>query len=95
MAKDLLAAAGLRIAASGGLFHSLLLPRAAQVLKERSAPPKLTPAMVGIGGWNAPRVVTRGVTFALRLDGLVSRAGAALKLEIPGLSWWAICQKPS
>jgi SAM-dependent methyltransferase len=94
-ARALLTSAGLKVMTSGGLFHSLLVPRALQVARERTVKPKAIPEAIGIGAWTAPAAVTYGVNLALGVDGFLSRLSAALRLEVPGLSWWAICQKQS
>jgi SAM-dependent methyltransferase len=95
--------AGLAVARSGGLFHSLLLPRALQKLGERargirSAPaPETAPdhANSDIAAWKGGPVVTRAVDLALAADNAVSRASAAMKLPLPGLSAWVLATTPS
>jgi len=77
----------------GGLFHSLLLARAASVALERARP--------GPNGrahelkWRGGRVSARAVQAILHADTRVSQLAVAAHLEIPGLSWWALCQRPS
>jgi len=75
---------------SGGLFHSLLVPRVLAKLGEalRGKPPVTRPLE-----WNAVPMATGIVAAALRLDNLVSRGAAAAGIPLPGLSWWALCQK--
>lgn len=91
-ARALVEGAGLRIERSGGLFHSLLLPRALQLAGERlgvaSAPPDHA------GQWRHGRFLTTLVATALRADALVSRAASRASVELPGLSWWALCRRP-
>lgn len=88
-ASSVLEGAGLRIVEKGGLFHSLLLPRAVACGLER----------LGRGGpvsasessaWHAPRWVTSVVDGALALDGRVSRFASKRGLAMPGLSFWAL-----
>jgi SAM-dependent methyltransferase len=91
-AKALIAAAGLEPCATGGLFHSLVLSRGVEVARERWKKPAPPPAF-GIGGWNAGPLITEAIAAALSVDQTVSRAAAALRIELPGLSWWAICRR--
>lgn len=87
----LLREAGLTVLRSGGLFHSLLIPRAGQVLLERlrtrSERARVTDQ------WNAGRAVTAAVQAVLRADNRLSDSFCRVGLEIPGLSWWALCAK--
>lgn len=97
-AHALLESSGLTILRSGGLFHSLLIARALQVVVEKrrrkgheSAPeePKAPDSLVWAGAaW------TRSlVTSALKLDLTTGRLAARLGIPLPGLSWWASCRK--
>jgi SAM-dependent methyltransferase len=82
-------AAGLEVEVGGGLFHSLLLPRALQKVAERwskRAPPHA-------GQWSAPRPVTSAVRAVLGADARASALFARLGWELPGLSWWGICRR--
>ncbi len=92
-ARALIEGAGLEILSSGGLFHALLLPRAAGVVRERlwgrSAPPP------DLGRWDVPQLADALVAWALACDALVSRIAARLGVSLPGLSFWALCRKPS
>ncbi|MFO0697441.1 MAG: methyltransferase domain-containing protein [Polyangiales bacterium] len=91
----LLSRAGLERLEGGGLFHSLVLPRAATVLAERlrgdaaevGAPPPLE--------WRKGPVVTGAVSTALGLDNRVSRLASRLGLGLPGLSEWALARVPT
>lgn len=91
-ARALLAAAGLEVVRSGGLFHSLLLPRAASVLLARLLPSAAPPA--GASGWAAPAPVTAAVVAALALDARLSLLTSRLGAPLPGLSFWALCRRP-
>jgi len=77
----------------GGLFHSLLVARAASLAVERARP--------GPNGrthelkWRGGRTSARLVQAILRADTRFSRLAVAAHLQIPGLSWWALCQRPS
>lgn len=94
-AQQLLAACGLRRVRGGGLFHSLLPARAATTLGERLSRvgPKQTP--LAAMQWRAGKRVTTLVDTALRCDTAASRAFARTGLNVPGLSWWAICKTPA
>jgi hypothetical protein len=102
--RDLLAQAGLTVTQSGGLFHALLLPRWAATLAERRMRPRAgrsatdaaSPASgvpSGVGGWSHGRLISGLTAAALRLDGRLSKAAARLGLELPGLSFWALCRR--
>ena len=90
---QLLESAGLTILQRGGLFHSLLLPRAAQRLMQmRAREPE--PSRTGGGAaWNGGRLMTASLSAALRADGTISRWAAARGVDLPGLSWWALCTR--
>ncbi len=88
----LLERCGLRIEQHGGLFHGLLAPRALSKLLE------VTRSAVGIpdrheplATWNGGPLATKLVSAALALDNRASRLFAGRGLEVPGLSWWALC----
>ena len=93
--------AGLTPTAAGGLFTSLLVPRAAAKLLERArgvrAAPTDTPpaahAETGLTRWRAGALVTGAVTRALALDGWLSRQAARRGVPLPGLSLWALARK--
>lgn len=84
--------AGLSIIMSGGLFHGLLLPRAASVFVEKlraaAGPPP------NLGAWRGGRVVTKAIAGALFSEGLLSLALAERGVDVPGLSFWALCRRP-
>lgn len=87
-ARALLEGAGLELLACGGLFHSLLVPRALQKLGERwsRGPARLA------GDWGTPGWATALVAAALGLDGRASALFSSLGWDVPGLSWWALCR---
>lgn len=99
-ARALLEASGLQVLRSGGLFHSLLLPRAAQVALERhrsehresSDRPEAAPSSLV---WKGSQGTRSLVLAALNLDLATSRLVARLGLEVPGLTWWATCRRAS
>ena len=90
-ARELLNGAGLEIVRSAGLFHSLVLPRAVQIVRERLTGTTHPPA--DLGQWTAPAFVTTVVRSALAFDGLLSLIESRLGWNVPGLSWWALCRK--
>lgn len=90
-ARQLLTASGLRILRSGGLFHGLLLPRLWARLAEALRPPaERQPDSLA---WHHGRLVTNAVDAVLATDNALSRLGARVGAEIPGLSWWALCSR--
>jgi hypothetical protein len=92
-ARAALAAGGLEIVRAGGLFHAMLLPRALQLACESLG---LRRASLGhVGQWRHGALVSAAALGALRVEGAVSRFAAEASLDIPGLSWWALCRRPS
>jgi hypothetical protein len=91
-ARALLVSAGLEIVQAGGLFHSLVAARAASVARERLLGRPEHPVAESLE-WRAGPLLGGLVGAALALDGAVSRAGAALGLDLPGLSFWALCRR--
>lgn len=90
-AQTLLTGAGLQIVADGGLFHSLLVPRTLEKLRETAlGPPKQSSPGIA---WRGGKVLTATVATALALDNAVSMHAARLGLQLPGLSYWALCRK--
>jgi hypothetical protein len=92
-ARSVLAGAGLDVVVGGGLFHSLLVPRAASTLVERARGAHEQPA-AETGAWRGGALLTRVVAGALVLEGRLSRAVASRGVEAPGLSWWALARRP-
>ncbi len=100
MGVKALTAAGLKVRSKGGLFHSLAIVRKLQVASGDRAEPLDDPLSiaesneaVGLANWNAPELFTRVVAGVLTAEGLVSAAVSRAGLELPGLSWWALCEK--
>ena len=89
--RPLLAAAGLEVLRSGGLFHSLVAPRAAIKMKEALFPDSRARTL---SDWNHGRATTAVFSAALAADTWVSAHTAWLPWSLPGTSWWAVCQKP-
>jgi hypothetical protein len=95
-------AAGLDPVLGGGLFASLLLPRAVGKLVElargyRAAPHggTLDSHIATAGGtWAGGPHLTRVVAAALKADASVCLAAASRSIRIPGLSVWVTGHKP-
>jgi len=88
-AATLLQGAGLTIVRRGGLFHSLLLSRyLARALRRRGR----TPAR-HVLEWRYGARTGRLVEAALSLEGSLSLLFSRAGLDVPGLSWWAVCKK--
>lgn len=87
---------GMTTVRSGGLFHSLLPPRAAAVAAERvrrgdpddQATPQHTLE------WRGGELSRRVVEAVLSADTRVSHTAADRGIRLPGLSCWALCRRP-
>ena len=91
--RHVVEAGGLTVEAAGGLFHSLLPVRMAQVVRERVRPPHAAPE--GIGAWQGGPGLTRVLDTALDLDTRLSLAMAAGdRVLLPGLSTWVFGRRP-
>lgn len=88
--RQLVDAAGLQVEQSGGLFHSLLAPRAMSKVREKwlGAPANDHSDLV----WHHGPLVTAAVKSALTLDNLASRWLSRQGHDVPGLTWWALCR---
>jgi len=88
----------LSVRRSGGLFHSLLLLRAAQKLVEQARGLHNTPGDPGLppfvntelGRWRAGAFVTTVVQALLAGDIACSRLASRIGLYVPGMSVWAL-----
>jgi hypothetical protein len=88
--RTLIESAGLAVQSEGGLFHSLLPVRAAQVGFERLG---FVRGSTGVGSWEGGNLVTRVVSSVLRADTHLSRALGTRSIPVlPGLSYWALCR---
>ena len=92
--RRVIAAAGLRVEHDGGLFSTLLAPRAVEKALERLRPPAAGGAdgPVGVGSWNGGPVLTRTMTVVLNADAAASRWMSKRGHVLPGLSYWAVCR---
>lgn len=89
--RNLLQAAGLAIEADGGLFHSLLVARWAEIAVQRTA--RRAPSTEGVGQWQGGPTPTRAITSALRTEARLSYALSRRGWFLPGLSYWALCSR--
>ncbi len=98
--RTVLRQAGLTVLESGGFFHALLLPRAASLVVEktveklRGAQPDVAFDGAGVGGWRHGPLVTTTISGVLRLEQRASRALAGAGIDLPGLSFYALCRVP-
>jgi len=90
-ARGLLLKCGLKVRLSGGVFHSLLVPRALSALCQKLTGIPRTHEEESLEWQHGPLVAACAETV-LELDGALSRGLARRNLEFPGLSWWALCQ---
>jgi SAM-dependent methyltransferase len=91
--RNLLTSNGLKVLRSGGLFHSLVLPRAFQIIRELCF--KKFPENKGVGVWRGSPLTTKIIIAVLSADNKFSERLSRLGISVPGLSWWAVCQKIS
>ncbi len=92
-AHAVLTGAGLNVLEPGGLFHSLLMPRLLTVVSERLRPP--VHAHQPTIAWAHGPLFTRAVQAGLDADNALSHLAARAGVPLPGLSFWALCQRPA
>ena len=80
---------------SGYLFASLLLPRAAQALRERLLPKPSEASVEGVGGWQQGAFITQLIHSGLVLDNRLCLAASERGLRVPGLTVWLTCKTSS
>lgn len=89
-ARALLENSGFIVVEHGGLFHSLLVPRALSVAVEA----RLGVTLAGDGVGAVPGAMMRkALSGVLSADNALSAAFSRAGLEVPGLSWWALCAR--
>lgn len=95
--QRLLEQAGFTVLRRGGLFHSLLVVRWSSVAMERRRVGQdADDAQTGHQlNWRGGPLSGRLVHAALRTETRFSELAAAAGLQIPGLSCWALCRRPS
>jgi SAM-dependent methyltransferase len=93
--RALLAGAGLSVRESGGLFHSLLLPRLARAATERLLRRlgRQPNAPTHLGEWRGGQALSSVLEGALAADNAVTHALRRMKWTLPGLSFWAACKR--
>jgi len=92
--RDLLERCGLTVASDGGMFATLLAPRAAGVLLERIRPTAVSSeGEAGVGGWAGGPFVTKAINGVLDVDNRLARAASRRTNRYPGLSYWAVCRR--
>jgi len=84
---------GLKIILSGGLFHSLLPLRFFILLLEKIG--FIQPLKEHRLEWKNKKSLKKNILKMLYLDNTISLLAALKCKNIPGLSWWALCQKDS
>lgn len=89
---DLTETLGLTRVASGYLFSLLLFPRMVSTLLQKILGRSLIRNR-GVGNWNHNRMVTSIITFLLNLDNGLLLGLTKVKIHIPGLTTWILCQK--
>ena len=92
-ARALLERSGLDVIEGGGLFGSLVAPRALAVGMERVRGTTATRASEGAIAWDRPTWLTSIVMGALSIDARLSHRAARMNVDLPGLSYWALAQK--
>jgi len=98
--REVLAQAQLHPLRSGGLFHSLAPVRMLQKAKEAIAvrlfgagdDPTARETYRGLGGWGGGRGLSSVLTGALQADTWISLQLSNAGIDLPGLSWWALCK---
>jgi SAM-dependent methyltransferase len=99
--RALLEHCDLAVERTGGLFHSLLVPRALAKLSERARGVRSRPAPgavaahadTGLSRWRGGPYVGGAVCAALAVDTWVSRAAERAGVPVPGLSVWALARR--
>lgn len=97
---EVLVSSGLVPLTSGGLFGSLLAPRALAKLRERArgirSERTSEPAeriSTGVSTWQHGWVVTRAIEGALEIDARLCELAARVSAPSVGLSVWALCER--
>lgn len=85
--------AGLEVERSGGAFLALVLPRLALNLFEPRGSGAAVPG-AHVASWSFGPRVTWLLETALRAELSLARRIGELGLDVPGLSYWALCRRP-
>ena len=89
--RSVLRRAGLTILEDGGLFTSLLPVRVGEAAVERLSRWNSEPT--GVGAWGGGPMATKAIRRILVADSRLSLWLAERSMRLPGLSYWAVCQK--
>lgn len=89
--RSVLRGSGLTILRDGGLFTSLLPVRVGEAALERLS--RRSSGPTGVGAWGGGPVVTEAICRILVADSWLSLWLAERSMRLPGLSYWAVCQK--
>jgi trans-aconitate methyltransferase len=92
-ALGLLLGVRLEVLRSGGAFHSLVVPRAAQVAWERLNGRRADGEAPSLEWRSGPRMA-RVAEACLSVDTGFSLLVSERRWQVPGLTWWALCRKP-
>ena len=88
----LIKSSDLNISTGGGLFHLLVFPRLFDKIVEVCSRDKSVKNDHRIE-WDGTKFTTYLMDFVLAADNAVSWFITKLNLQLPGLSWWALCKK--
>jgi SAM-dependent methyltransferase len=89
-ARDLVVQCGLRVDRCGGLFHTLVVPRALTCVAERLRP---RPVPSSEARWHGGPWLTAVAEAALSLDNAMSTWAVSQNIDLPGLSFWAVAKR--
>jgi tRNA1(Val) A37 N6-methylase TrmN6 len=91
MLENTIEKSGLEMVYGGYFFMSLIPPRVLEVIKEKisSKPPE---ELQHLGNWDKSRWITETICFVLRMDYYLGEGFRKLRINIPGLSSFAICK---
>lgn len=92
-AARLLEHSGLTIESRGGLFHGLLAPRVAAKVRELVWSPTSRAVLPQPLSWSRGPLATRALDWLLASDNALSWLASRASIDLPGLSWWALCRK--
>jgi hypothetical protein len=92
--KSVLTKAGFTPVGGGYIFLSPLLARVCAIIIERAIPAYALRARKGASGWPFGKTLASIIGAALYLECAAMAALAGMGLRLPGLTVWALCEKP-
>jgi len=92
--KETLNKSNLEFIEGGYFFSTLIIPRCASLIFEKIRPKKLD-QLKNLGNWDRGKTITYILKTILLIDYQIGRIFKKLKINIPGLSCYAICRKAS